>query len=57
MCQTIDIKGYRLGILVVIPPVSQILKAGDQKVVRLIGEQLSPILRMLDLDVGKSKKS
>ncbi len=56
MCQTIDIKGHRLGLLVVIPPVSQILKAGDQKVVRLIGEQLSPVLRMLDLDAGKSKK-
>lgn len=53
LTQPIDITGQRLGLLVVIPYPQQIFKPGDQKVVRLIGEQLSVVLRLLELN-GKS---
>lgn len=56
MTQPIDITGQRLGLLVVIPYPNQILKPGDQKVVRLIGEQLSPVLRLLDLHYNTVQK-
>jgi Response regulator containing a CheY-like receiver domain and a GGDEF domain len=56
MTQPIDITGQRLGLLVVIPYPNQILKPGDQKVVRLIGEQLSPVLRLLDLHYNTAPK-
>lgn len=49
LTQPIDITGQRLGLLVVIPYSQQIFKPGDQKVVRLIGEQLSVVLRLLEL--------
>ncbi|MBK9279573.1 MAG: response regulator [Candidatus Obscuribacter sp.] len=52
LCQPIDIKGQRLGLLVVIPYPQQTLKPGDQKVLRLIGDQLSPVLRLLDLHLN-----
>ncbi|MBP9092969.1 response regulator [bacterium] len=54
LTQPIDIKGQRLGLLVVIPYPQQIFKPGDQKVVRLIGEQLSVVLRLLELN-GQSR--
>lgn len=55
LTQPIDIRGQRLGLLVVVPYPQQILKPGDQKVVRLIGEQLSPVLRLLDMHLSRLK--
>jgi two-component system, chemotaxis family, response regulator PixH len=49
LTQPIDITGQRLGLMVVIPFPQQTFKPGDQKVVRLIGEQLSVVLRLLEL--------
>ncbi len=46
LTQPIDLSGMRLGLLVVIPYPHQGFKPGDQKVVRLIGEQLSVVLRL-----------
>jgi len=46
LTQTIDMSGVRLGLLVVIPHGKQIYKPGDQKVIRLICEQLSVVLRL-----------
>jgi DNA-binding response OmpR family regulator len=46
LTQTIDMSGLRLGLLVVIPHSKQVYKPGDQKVVRLICEQLSVVLRL-----------
>ncbi len=46
LTQTIDMSGVRLGLLVVIPHSKQIYKPGDQKVIRLICEQLSVVLRL-----------
>lgn len=46
MTQPIDSSGLRLGLLVVIPPNGQAYKPGDQKVVRLVCDQLSTILRL-----------
>jgi DNA-binding response OmpR family regulator len=46
LTQTIDMGGLRLGLLVVIPHSKQVYKPGDQKVVRLICEQLSVVLRL-----------
>lgn len=46
LAQPIDMSGLRLGLLVVIPHVNQIYKPGDHKVVRLISEQLSVVLRL-----------
>lgn len=54
LTQPIDIKGQRLGLLVVVPYPQQIFKPGDQKVVRLIGEQPSVVLRLLELN-GQSR--
>ena len=54
LTQPVDIKGQRLGLLVVVPYPQQIFKPGDQKVVRLIGEQLSVALRLLELN-GQSR--
>ena len=38
--------GLRLGLLIVLPYSNQTYKPGDQKVVRLIAEQLSVVLRL-----------
>jgi hypothetical protein len=38
--------GLRLGLLIVVPYPNQTYKPGDQKVVRLIAEQLSIVLRL-----------
>jgi DNA-binding response OmpR family regulator len=46
LTQSIDMRGQRLGLLVVVPPRKQVFKPGDQKVVRLIAEQLSIVLRL-----------
>lgn len=46
LTQPIDMSGLRLGLLIVIPYPHQIYKPGDQKVVRLIAEQLSVVLRL-----------
>jgi len=46
LTQPIDMTGLRLGLLIVIPYPQQTYKACDQKVVRLIGEQLSIVLRL-----------
>jgi hypothetical protein len=42
---------------VVIPYNQQIFKPGDQKVVRLTGEQLSVVLRLLDLKGQERSRS
>ncbi len=46
LTQPIDMTGLRLGLLIVIPYAQQTYKPGDQKVVRLIAEQLSIVLRL-----------
>jgi DNA-binding response OmpR family regulator len=46
LTQPIDMTGVRLGLLVVLPYSQQAYKPGDQKVVRLIAEQLSIVLRL-----------
>ncbi len=46
LTQPIDMTGLRLGLLIVIPYPNQSYKPGDQKVVRLIAEQLSIVLRL-----------
>ncbi|HEY9868935.1 MAG TPA: response regulator [Candidatus Obscuribacterales bacterium] len=46
LTQPIDIAGQRVGLLVVIPWPNQAYKPGDQKVVRLVCEQLSIVLRL-----------
>jgi len=51
LTQPIDITGQRLGVMIVVPNPQQIFKPGDQKVVRLIGEQLSVVLRLMELNV------
>ncbi|MBX9690304.1 MAG: response regulator [Candidatus Obscuribacterales bacterium] len=44
--QPIDSSGIRLGLLVIIPPNGQPYKPGDQKVIRLVCEQLSTVIRL-----------
>lgn len=44
--QPIDSSGIRIGLLVMVAPNGQSYKAGDQKVVRLVCEQLSTVLRL-----------
>lgn len=46
LTQPIDMTGLRLGLLIVVPYPNQAYKPGDQKVVRLIAEQLSIVLRL-----------
>lgn len=46
LTQPIDMTGLRLGLLIVLPYPHQTYKPGDQKVVRLIAEQLSVVLRL-----------
>jgi DNA-binding response OmpR family regulator len=46
LTQPIDIAGMRVGLLIVIPWPGQTYKPGDQKVLRLICEQLSTVLRL-----------
>jgi|SRR3984885_3803057 twitching motility two-component system response regulator PilH len=46
LTQPIDMTGLRLGLLIVLPYPHQAYKPGDQKVVRLIAEQLSVVLRL-----------
>lgn len=46
LTQPIDTAGHRAGLLVLIPWPNQKYNAGDQKVVRLICEQLSTVLRL-----------
>jgi CheY-like chemotaxis protein len=44
--QPIDSSGIRLGLLVIIPPNQQPFKPGDQKVIRLVCEHLSTVIRL-----------
>ncbi len=44
--QPIDSSGIRLGLLVIAPPQGQAYKPGDQKVIRLVCEQLSTVIRL-----------
>lgn len=44
--QPIDSSGIRLGLLLIVPPNGQPYKAGDQKVIRLVCEQLSTVIRL-----------
>lgn len=44
--QPIDSQGIRLGLLVIIPPNQQPFKPGDQKVIRLVCEHLSTVIRL-----------
>jgi CheY-like chemotaxis protein len=46
LTQPIDVAGLRLGLLVVIPWPNQTYKPGDQKVIRLVCDQLSTVLRL-----------
>lgn len=46
LTQPIDSAGLRIGLLVVIPHHHQAYKPGDQKVLRLVCEQLSTVLRL-----------
>jgi CheY-like chemotaxis protein len=46
LTQPIDVGGLRLGLLVVIPWPNQAYKPGDQKVIRLVCDQLSTVLRL-----------
>jgi DNA-binding response OmpR family regulator len=46
LTQPIDMTGLRLGLLIVVPYNNQTYKPGDQKVVRLIADQLSVVLRL-----------
>lgn len=46
LTQPVDAAGQRVGLLVVIPWPNQTYKPGDQKVVRLVCEQLSTVLRL-----------
>jgi DNA-binding response OmpR family regulator len=46
LTQPIDVAGLRLGLLVVIPWPNQAYKPGDQKVIRLVCDQLSTVLRL-----------
>jgi CheY-like chemotaxis protein len=49
LTQPIDVQGGRLGLLVVVPPTNQAYQPGDQKVVRIICDQLSIVLRIFRL--------
>jgi DNA-binding response OmpR family regulator len=46
LTQPVDVAGLRLGLLVVIPWPNQAYKPGDQKVIRLVCDQLSTVLRL-----------
>lgn len=46
LTQPIDSSGLRLGLLVIIPTADQPYKPGDQKVIRLVCEQLSTVLQL-----------
>lgn len=46
LTQPIDVAGLRLGLLVVVPFPNHSYKPGDQKVIRLVCEQLSTVLRL-----------
>ena len=46
LTQPIDVAGLRLGLLVVVPWPNQTYKPGDQKVIRLVCDQLSTVLRL-----------
>lgn len=46
LTQPVDAAGLRLGLLVVIPWPNQSYKPGDQKVIRLVCDQLSTVLRL-----------
>lgn len=46
LTQPVDVAGLRLGLLVVIPFTNQAYKPGDQKVIRLVCDQLSTVLRL-----------
>lgn len=46
LTQPIDMSGLRLGLLVVVPHINSLYKPGDHKVIRLISEQLSIVLRL-----------
>lgn len=55
--QPIDALSGRLGLLVVVPTAGEAYKPGDQKVVRVICEQLSGVLRLLQLHVDRAKSN
>ncbi len=46
LTQPIDSAGLRIGLLVVVPHNHQVYKPGDHKVLRLVCEQLSTVLRL-----------
>lgn len=46
LTQPIDVAGLRLGLVVVVPWPNQAYKPGDQKVIRLVCDQLSTVLRL-----------
>lgn len=46
LTQPIDCSGLRLGLLVVAPVAGQAYKPGDQKVIRLVTDHLSTVLRL-----------
>ncbi len=53
LTQPIDMTGVRLGLLIVLPYQHQSYKPGDQKVVRLIADQLSIVLRLYQSHVQR----
>ncbi len=55
--QPIDVQGGRLGLLVVVPPSNAAYQPGDQKVVRIICDQLSFVLRLIRLHHRRSQES
>ncbi|MBI4534412.1 MAG: response regulator [Candidatus Melainabacteria bacterium] len=57
LTQPVDSAGQRVGLLVVVPWSSQVYKPGDQKVVRLICEQLSVVLRLYLLHRHKESET
>ncbi len=54
LTQPIDMSGLRLGLLVVVPHANHLYKPGDHKVVRLISEQLSIVLRLYQSHAQRS---
>jgi len=54
LTQPIDMSGLRLGLLVIVPHHNHIYKPGDHKVVRLISEQLSIVLRLYQSHAQRS---
>lgn len=55
--QPIDVQGGRLGLLVVVPPSNAAYQPGDQKVVRIICDQLSIVLRLFRLHHKRTQEA